>query len=163
MSMKTIQTLSVLLLACLIGACGTNSMMAPREFLSATAAGLEFSASISKDVIPQGDTATFSFVLRNNTSEAVVLRFNSGCQLLPFVRDSRRQVHPDGGYVCTGALTSLTVPAGQQVERSIVLFAGQRQLAIQTSIPLEAGDYIAFAEIADGQGRTNSVSFKVSD
>lgn len=162
--MTTLQsTLSVLLFAGAIGGCGTNSMMAPREFLSATATGLEFSASISKAVIQKGDTATLRFVLRNNTNEAVVLRFSSGCQLLPFVRNSRRQVHPEGGYMCTAALTSLTVPAGEQVVRSIVLFAGQRQPDIHTRIPLEPGDYVAFAEIADGQGRTNSVSFKVTD
>lgn len=162
--MTTIKrSLSAILFASVIGGCATDSFMAPREFLSASAAGLEFHASISKDVIPAGDTATFHFVLRNNTNASVVLRFSSGCQLLPFVRSSRRQVVPETGHICTQALTGLTVPAGGQVAYSMTFFAGPRIPDIHTRVPLEPGDYIAYAEIADNQGRSNSVSFKVTD
>jgi hypothetical protein len=136
---------------------------APRAFLDGPAEGLEFSASISKSVIPRGDTATLRYVLRNPQAQSVTLQFGSGCQLLLFVRRGRSVVYPYGPMICTAALTTLTLRPNEEVVRTSVFRAARFIQHNLTDIPLHAGEYVAYAEIANGSGRSNTVNFTVRD
>jgi hypothetical protein len=134
--------------------------------MAGVAEGLHFTATISKSVIERGDTATFHYMLFNPTRREVVLRFSSGCQMLPYVRGQRELVLPRGAWQCTMSVTTLRLAPGEVIERSQILFAGSHLLGNLTWIPIEPGDYVAYAELGFPGiaefGRSNSAPFRVN-
>jgi hypothetical protein len=144
---------------------GTFSPSAPRDvpepFMSGPAAGLQFSASMSKPVIRIGDTATIAFELRNVTSQSAILRFSSTCQILPYIRDSEAIPHPGGGWGCRAAITSLTLGPGEGHILHVIVHGGVTGGTTPRFVELNPSEYHAYAELGDGLGRSPSVSFRV--
>jgi hypothetical protein len=108
-----------------------------------------FTASIDRSVIPAGETAVVTFRLENRTSDALVLRFSSACQILPFIRESgtNRTVYPDSGWVCAQALSTLELAPGEVVSREVTVEAGVTTAA--GVVPLGPGSYIAVATLGE--------------
>lgn len=88
----------------------------------------------SREVVP-GTPVTLRISLTNEGTKSVTLHFNSGCQLLPYLRDARGiYVIPDGGgYGCTAALTELTLAPGQSEVRE---YKWTGSTAFQSEMPL---------------------------
>ncbi len=127
---------------------------------------LRLEASISKQVIHVGDTATLLLRLRNLGSEEITLNFNSTCQILPYIhhRRSSDMVHPaGGGWVCGGALTSLTLAPGGERMVPYVVGGGAPAQGIHMGAPLPEGEYVAYARVQASQVNLTSlpVSFAV--
>ena len=144
--MRQLAAIPLLCLAA-AAACSTAETFAPLPQLPSEAQGLRLNGAISASVVPSGRTAQLSFSLRNLTDETVRLDFNSGCQITPLIETVGGSIvsPPGGSYLCTTAITSLTLsPGGEHVVVREVL-AADFQVAILTSIPLSKGRYRAYA------------------
>lgn len=159
------------LLLCLgVVACRSDEVLSrpaaphlPSPFIGEPAAGLQFSASISKSVVAIGDTATIAFVLHNPTQQTVTLRFSSTCQILPYIRDSAGIVHPrGGGWGCGAALTSLSLSPGEARVMKVIVHGGVPREAMHGVVPLNPGEHHAYAELGDGMGRSPAVAFSIT-
>ena len=125
---------------------------------------VSFTASVDRSVIPAGERAVVTFRLENRTSDALVLRFPNGCQILPFIRESgtNRTVYPDSGWVCAQALSILDLAPGETVAREVTVEAGVSTAA--GVLPLGPGSYVAVATLGDSSveaeygGRTVALS-----
>jgi hypothetical protein len=137
---------------------------------SATSPGggdLTLEATISRSVIPVGQTDTLTLRLRNLSAYPVSYRFSSSCQLVPFIEHGPTQiVYPPGAaYVCAAVLTTLTIPPGGvhlvvQEIRGVV-----PQAPPQAGIALAPGTYSAVAVLQPnsqtGELRSAPVTFRV--
>jgi hypothetical protein len=148
-----------------LSACGTdfgNGLVEPE------AAGLRLTAAISSPIVPLGTTALITYRLQNLTSAPVRLTFSSSCQVLPFIQEAGGEiVDPrSGSWGCFAVITSLALaPYGEHVVTREVR-GGAPQPAIHTSVPLDPGDYRAYAVLAstlDGHLslRSPDVAFQV--
>jgi hypothetical protein len=132
------------------------------------AGGLRLTTTISSPIVPLGTTAVITHRLQNLTALPVHLTFRSGCQVLPFIQEAGGViVDPLGGsWGCAAAITSLVLsPYGEHVMTREVR-GGTPQLAIYTSVPLDRGDYRAYAELASNNDRhvslrSRDVAFQV--
>jgi hypothetical protein len=107
---------------------------------------ITLSATISQSVIPFGGAATITFRLENNSATDLELTFPSGCQIMPYISLHDAVIYPSGGgWGCATVITNLTVPAGGAVTREVLLRASPT--AEYPSVPLGAGDYIAYAKL----------------
>lgn len=144
-----------------LGGCSAS----PTEPTSASGP-LRLEAAIAQPALAVGDTTAFVVRLINTGAQPVTLTFGSGCQVLPYIRaaDSDRMIYPTGGgWVCTTALSALTIPGrGEHVAR-FLLRGGSPQLAVYTGVPLGAGRYLATAEVhsAEYQLRSDPVAVTV--
>jgi hypothetical protein len=117
------------------------------------AEGLVLSLEASPRQTSPGDPVRLVARLRNTNSHAVTLNFASGCQILPYVLDATgRIVEPaSGGWACTGALTSLSLDAGESVERAFAWTGTVRRYDTLTGRileePLPPGTYEAYATL----------------
>jgi hypothetical protein len=125
-------------------------------------AGTEFTASISKSAIPLGDSATLRFVLRNTSTETLRMTFG-GCQVLYYVKDNDNNfVFPkDGAWACTGAISSIVLAPGGEHVVTVPVRSSAPDQPIYPGIPVSLGKYSAYAELTNGRGRTNTVTFTV--
>lgn len=152
--------------SCVLVACGTlvgpglPVEHLPPPFVRGPASGIELSAHVSRTVIGMGDTATLAFRARNGTMRTVTLTFSSTCQLLPFIWDESRMVHPRSGWGCGAAITSLTLPPGGTREVKTTVHGGVLT-TLSSAIPLNPGRYFAYAELGDSLGRSAPVTFTV--
>lgn len=74
---------------------------------------VRLTAHVNRIQIARGATAVATFRVENGTGGTVTLHFSSGCQVMPFIvtRPGNQFVYPStGGWVCTQALTELTLP-----------------------------------------------------
>ena len=112
--------------------------------LTASAAPREFVA---------GTPVTLRIALTNEGTRPVTLHFNSGCQILPYIRDARGvHVIPEGGgWMCTTALTELTLAPGRPEIRE---YKWTGSTAFQSEMPLRPmppGRYYFTAEVEAGE------------
>jgi hypothetical protein len=142
---------------------GITDPVAQPAFLTGAAAGLEFTTTISNSVIALGDTAIITHRLHNPQTRAVTLSFKVGCSVLPYVSAGNKQVvYPaGGGWVCTPLATSLTIPAWGEVVLKVPVRGGAPKQPFYYYAALGPGRFIAYAELAEQQGRSNSVEFSV--
>lgn len=155
---------AVAILLCLTtAACGgfPTSPAIPPE-----AGGLRLEGSISSQTVRIGEEETLAFRLRNITQESIKLDFGSGCQITLFIETILgTDVYPGGGYGCTLAVTTITVPPGGEQLRSMRVYGGARQQAIYTGHPLPRGGYRAYAILEPNsrgiQLRSEFVEFEV--
>ena len=114
----------------------------------APAGPLQLIAQANRTQIAAGETAMVTFRLQNLTSESITLDFSSGCQVMPYVarRNSDEIVYPGGGgWVCTMALTKLTVPpSGEHVVEMAVAAGGESSSG---RVGLPRGEYSLFARV----------------
>lgn len=144
--MRQLAAIPLLCLAA-AAACSSAETFAPLPQLPSEAQGLRLDGAISTPVVTSGQTALLSFSLQNLTDEAVRLDFNSGCQITPHIETTGGKIvsPPGGSYLCTAAITSLTLPPrGEHIVVREVL-AADFQIAILTSVPLPKGRYRAYA------------------
>lgn len=114
--------------------------------IPAEAGGLRLEAAISSQTVRIGEEETLTFRLRNITQGTIKLDFSSGCQITPFIETAAgADAYPGGGYGCTLALTTLTIPPGGEELTSMRVYGGERQQAIYTGHPLPKGSYRAYA------------------
>jgi hypothetical protein len=158
-----LRVLGAICLGVAVVGCNVDSLLVthvPPPFMDASAASLEFTASVSKAEISLGDTATVTFILRNPTTETVRLDFRSTCQILPYIRNEDALVYPNGGaWGCGAALTALTLGPGEERVRSVIVIGGAP--GGPGVVPLQTGAYRAYAELGDDRGRSPSVLFSV--
>jgi hypothetical protein len=117
---------------------------------------LRLTASITRSVIPAGETATITFRLENLGSKNVTLNFADSCRLMPYIASSFGLiVYPQGGdWVCATVITSLTLrPAESQTREVKVGGVGQ---ALDSYVPLGAGDYSAYARVPSNEHKLQS-------
>ena len=113
-------------------------------------------ARIDRAEITAGGTAVASFRLENTTGSAITLDFSNGCQIQPFIakRPSNDVIYPDGGsWVCTQALTSLTLPPNGATVKELSVVAGDKT---PTHVGLPAGEYSFFARVESSQYKLES-------
>ena len=124
---------------------------------------LRLTASITRTVVPAGETATITFLLENLGSDAVTLHFSDSCQLMPYIASSFGLiVYPAGGsWACATVLTSLTLPAGGTKTVDVQVRAGAA--ASSPYVALGAGDYSASARVPSSEYKlqTDPVHFTV--
>lgn len=158
MQMRSTLTL-IATLTCLTGC---KPLTEASVVLDGPAQGLVFTAATSKSAISIGETATLTFELRNPTNRSVTLRFNSSCQVMPYVAKSGGAVvHPEGGYGCYQVTTSLTLEPGAEVVKTLVVFPSTVTGRTPEGIGLAPGRYAAYAELHNGDGRTRSIEINV--
>lgn len=160
MQMRSSRFTVIAALACFTGC---RPITEASTVLSGPAEGLVFTAATSKGAISIGETATLTFTLRNPTNRSVTLRFNSSCQVLPYIATSAGAVvHPEsGGYGCYQVLTSLTLEPGDEVVETLVVFPSTVAATTPDGIGLTLGRYSAYAELHNGDGRTRSIEINV--
>jgi uncharacterized membrane protein len=117
---------------------------------------LRLTASITRTVIPAGETATITFRLKNVGSDSVTLDFTDSCQLVAYIANSAGKiVHPEGGsWVCAQVITSLTLAPGNEKTLDV-----QVRAAAQASPPyvaLGAGSYSAYAKVPSREYKLQS-------
>jgi len=101
---------------------------------------------------------TFTIRLLNEGTEGVTLHFNSGCQISPFIRTSSGVVvlPSAGGWLCTGALTQLSLAAGESVVREYVWTGSTDWRSEMPLRPLPKGRYFFSAEVPSAEGMLRS-------
>lgn len=161
MDMKLAWRSLVLTLA--FGACNGDTITSTSPPPALSIAGANFTASISKAMFAVGDSATLHFVLTNTGNETLRLTFGSGCPVLYYVKDNAGAfVHPAGGlWACTAVITNLVLTPGEQHDVAVLMRASPPQQPIFPGIPIAPGKYVAYAELTNGGGRTNTVAFTV--
>lgn len=114
--------------------------------------GLALSLTASAGELSPGEPVQLTARLANQNTHRVRLDFNSGCQVLLYVENaSGVVVYPDGGgWVCTAALTSLEMAAGEVQEQTFV-WTGQQSRFDRGGNPapvaLPAGTYRAYVAL----------------
>ncbi len=136
----------------------------PRQVLELD--GLRLGVSLDTTVILVGDSATITMQLHNDNATVVEISFGSGCQILPYIETASGAMrYPSaGGWGCTQALTSLTVPARGLVTRSYVV-RGATATDDRNGASLIPGQYRAYALLdairSQQQLRSPTVSFEI--
>lgn len=99
--------------------------------------------------VVRGSPMTFHVSLENEGSTPVVLHFRDSCQINPYIQDQLgKTVLPVGGWwICTGALTTLTVAPGADVSRDFV-WTGSTEFRSELLLrSLPPGKYFFSAEV----------------
>lgn len=114
--------------------------------LGAELDGLRLELSMDRTTILVGDSGTITMRLHNSTAAPLRLHFGSTCQILPFVESEAGAIqYPGGGgWACGAMLTSLDVPAGGAVTRTI-LVRGVGSAPAHPGTSLPPGRYRSFA------------------
>jgi hypothetical protein len=138
------------LAACIAASVSCNGATDPSELDD-----LRLTAQITVTPVPPGQVATITIRLENVGSETVNLTFNSGCQILPFIRATNRIVYPAGGtWACTTMVTQLSLRPGGVEVREVRIRA--TDTPGQADVALAPGNYDAFARLDDTQFRLES-------
>jgi Intracellular proteinase inhibitor len=118
---------------------------------------LRLTAQISSVTVASGQVLTITFRLENVGSETVNLTFNSGCTILPYIRErsTNRIVYPQGGnWMCTAVLTQISLRPGAVELREVRVRAPDTPGT--TDVVLPPGDYQTFAQLDDTRFRLES-------
>ena len=115
---------------------------------------VRLAATASARELVVGTPVTLRVILTNDGTKPVTLHFNSGCQILPYIRNTRGiNVLPEGGgWMCTAALTQLTLLPGQSETRE---YKWTGSTAFQSEMPLRplpSGRYFFAAEVESREG-----------
>lgn len=108
--------------------------------------GLRLEVTISQAAISVGDSATVTMRLHNDNATDELIDFSSGCQILPYIETASGAMrYPSGGgWGCTAALTSLSVPARGSVTQAYVV-RGATVTDDRNGASLVPGQYRAYA------------------
>ena len=111
----------------------------------------------ASDVVP-GTPVTLRITLTNEGTRSVTLHFNSGCQILPYIRDARgANVIPDGGgYGCTAALTQLTLAPGHSEIREYKWTGSNAFQSEMLLRPMPPGRYYFTAEVEANEAKLST-------
>jgi len=125
---------------------------------------LRLTVQITSTTVGPGQVATITITLENAGEDTVNLTFNSGCQVLPYVRASSTNqiVYPTSGdWACTAVLTQLSLRAGATMQRVIRVRAPATPGDADASLP--PGEYQVFARLDDTRFRLQAdpVSFVI--
>jgi hypothetical protein len=125
---------------------------------------LRLTVQISSPTVALAQSATITITLENAGEATVNLTFNSGCQVLPYVRASSTNqiVYPTSGdWACTAVLTQLSLRAGATMQRVIRVRAPATPGDADASLP--PGEYQVFARLDDTRFRLQAdpVSFVI--
>lgn len=142
-----------------MGSAGCNSATGPSEDED-----LRLTVQISSPTVAPGQSATITITLQNAGEETVNLTFNSGCQMLPYIRASSTNqiLYPTSGdWTCTLVLTQLSLRAGATMQRVIRVRAPETPGDTDASLP--PGEYQVFARLDDTRFRLQAdpVSFVI--
>jgi hypothetical protein len=135
-----------ILLACAVFvACGA-SPMSPSQHGS-----LRLTATITRSVIPAGETATITFRLTNVGSDSVTLNFTDACQIRSYISSASGSiVYPAGGeWMCAAIVTSLTLAPGAVKTQDVQVRAAAQ--APHPYVALSAGDYSTYAKVRSSE------------
>jgi hypothetical protein len=111
---------------------------------------LRLTATIVPSTVAPGQLATITFTLENTGDETVNLTFNTGCQVLPYirVRTTNVIVYPTGGdWTCTVVITQLSLHPGGSVQRVVRVRAPNTPG--DADVVLAPGEYQTFARLDD--------------
>jgi hypothetical protein len=125
---------------------------------------LRLRVTVAPSPVAPGQIATVTFTLENTGDETVNLTFNSGCQILPYIRVRTTNViiYPTGGeWACTLVITQLSLHPGGSVQRVVRVRAPNTPGDADVALP--PGDYQTFARLDDIRVRieTDPISFTV--
>lgn len=154
----------------LVAGCGDDAT-SPRSIRQVTElGGLRLEIDVERTTIALGDSGTLTMRLRNPTAEAVRLTFGSSCQIMPYIENAAGAVqYPGGGaWGCAAMITSLDVPAGGAVTRTLLVRGVPAADGVRGS-SLPPGRYRAYAlleGISEGfsdhfQLRSPTIEFEV--
>jgi hypothetical protein len=160
--MRRLLAASCFLLAVSCGEASTEPSI-PEAYLAGGATGLLFTVDLSQTTIAIGQQSTMTIHLKNPKPTSVRINFTSGCQVLPYISAGKGSlVYPSGGgWGCPAVLSSLQIAANSEFTRTVTILGGAPSQGYFAGAALSPGIYIAYAEIADNQGRSNSVRFEV--
>ena len=127
---------------------------------------LEFTTSLSRTVIPVGETAVMQMRLKNRGTSTVTLDFPHSCQILPYIEHAggATAFPSGGGWGCLTVVTKLVLEPGEEVVQTLEIHGGAPMPAVYTGAALDEGQYRAFAELGERPRhyvKSNSVSFSV--
>ena len=116
---------------------------------------VRLTATASAREVVAGTPVSLRVTLRNEGTKTVTLHFNSGCQILPYIRDSRGvNVIPEGGgWGCTAALSQLTLAPGQAEIREDTWTGSTAFRSEMPLRPLPSGRYYFAAEVGAAEGK----------
>ena len=131
---------------------------------------VELQLTASRTEIAPGGTVRLIATLINRTGEPLVLSFNSGCQILPYVHSAAGEmVVPGGGWGCAAVMTSLQI-APRGTHTATFVWTGERTLYRPGTPepyyePLPAGEYRAHVVLVEnshtGEIRSNEVVLRI--
>lgn len=146
----------------LIGALGCSNSAEPLSSVDIGGSTVRLSVAASGNEIVGASPVTFTIRLMNEGAQPVTLHFNSGCQILPYIRASNGTlVLPEGGWGCTAALTQLSLAAGESVVREYV-WTGST--AFRSEMPLRSlpeGRYFFSAESLSAEAALRSPPIEI--
>ena len=125
---------------------------------------LRLDAAIGQSTLRIGDTTSLVFRLRNVSSESLAFKFNTSCQVLPYIttRDDA-VVYPNGGeWGCYLVLTNFTLAPGTERVLTVLVHGGAQ--ATDPGISILPGAYVAYARLdhPDFPLRSASVTLRVN-
>jgi hypothetical protein len=151
-----------------VTACDADRLTSSARFRTT----LTLETSISAPVVRPGQPATFTYRLRNVSSDDVTVIFG-GCGPLPYIEDSRGEiVHPAGGsWGCLAVISRVTLTPGQAISQSVAITADALDVSGTNAVALPAGRYQAYADVSGWvddydqrlELRSPDVSFSVRD
>jgi hypothetical protein len=115
-----VRLLAMLSLVALVTACSREHDLAtdPAARLDGVNDSLALTATVSPTEITPGDTAWVTVRLANRLGREVTLHFAYGCQILYYAEDAQgRDAMDHGGFLCTAAVSRMTLAAGERKER----------------------------------------------
>jgi hypothetical protein len=124
---------------------------------------LRLRVTVAPSPVVPGQIATITFTLENTGDETVNLTFNSGCQILPYIRTTNVAIiyPPGGAWACTAIITQLSLHPGGSVQRVVRVRAPNTPGDADVVLP--PGDYQTFARLDDIRVRieTDPIPFTV--
>ncbi len=110
---------------------------------------VRLTTSASAREVAAGTPVVLRITLTNEGAEAVTLHFRAGCQILPYLRRSRGEfaIPSGGGYICTAALTQLSLAPGESRVREHVWTGSTAFQSEMPLVPLARGRYYFTAEV----------------
>jgi Intracellular proteinase inhibitor len=111
---------------------------------------LRLTVTVVPSTVAPGQIATITFTLENTGDETVNLTFNTGCQVLPYIRVRTTNViiYPTGGdWSCTAVITQLSLHPGGSVQRVVRVRAPSTPGDAEVILP--PGEYQTFARLDD--------------
>jgi hypothetical protein len=123
---------------------------------------VRLTATASARELVAGTPVTLRVTLTNEGTKSVTLHFNSGCQILPYIRDERGvNVIPEGGWMCTAALSELTLAPGQ-AEIQEYIWTGSTAFRSEMPLrPLPPGQYYFAAEVDSREGKLQTAPIEL--
>jgi Intracellular proteinase inhibitor len=111
---------------------------------------LRLTVTVVPSTVAPGQIATITFTLENTGDETVNLTFNTGCQVLPYIRVRTTNViiYPTGGdWSCTAVITQLSLHPGGSIQRVVRVRAPNTPGDADAVLP--PGEYQTFARLDD--------------